>query len=251
MAPTARIVTVSSVAHLAGSIPFNSLPSYGAHPNTTSSSPSTSSHYDPWSAYCTSKLANILFTYELQRRLSFVYPNITTHAVHPGVIRSNLWNSEEYMHIIKLLCICKCPSDGGRSVVYAATKDSTGTNGGEYYAPTCCFTSAVGSGLNSYNEHDAKKLWEMSVNWVGLKNDENFLVLDDDELVESDDDSVDTQDDGYSEEESLISNESKKRDRKKERENLIKADSGFRERANWCCILCGMMGSVPCLWCCF
>lgn len=45
--------------------------------------------YQPWLAYGNSKLANILFTYELAKRLS-VHPNITTNCLMPGVVNTDL-----------------------------------------------------------------------------------------------------------------------------------------------------------------
>jgi NAD(P)-dependent dehydrogenase (short-subunit alcohol dehydrogenase family) len=70
LAAGARIVTVSSVAHLDGVIDFGDLQS--------------ERHYDPERAYSQSKLANLLFTYELDRRLRVAGARVTALACHPG-----------------------------------------------------------------------------------------------------------------------------------------------------------------------
>ncbi|UQA60973.1 SDR family oxidoreductase [Polyangium aurulentum] len=70
----ARIVTVSSIAHNRGQIDFNDLTS--------------SRYYHGYTAYASSKLANILFAYELSRRLRGT--KITSNVLHPGVITTKL-----------------------------------------------------------------------------------------------------------------------------------------------------------------
>jgi len=79
-APTPRIINVSSTAHLKGKIYFNSFKGeLGAN------------KYKGMAAYAQSKLANVLFTKELARR----YPNITSHCLHPGVVRTNIGNKND------------------------------------------------------------------------------------------------------------------------------------------------------------
>ena len=72
---SSRIVNVSSSAHQFGSMDFEDLQS--------------SRGYQPWKAYGQSKLANLLFTYELARRLP-VSANTTVNALHPGVVNTEL-----------------------------------------------------------------------------------------------------------------------------------------------------------------
>lgn len=72
-----RVVTVSSLTHWAGVISLRDL-NWKARP------------YSAWLAYCQSKLANLLFTSELQRRLSAAGSSIRAHAAHPGYSATNL-----------------------------------------------------------------------------------------------------------------------------------------------------------------
>ena len=73
-APSARIVTVSSLMHVLGKINFDDI--------------NSEKSYDPWRAYNQSKLANILFTRSLSRHLAFT--NVTANALHPGAIATEL-----------------------------------------------------------------------------------------------------------------------------------------------------------------
>src|SRR5207249_1166946 len=73
----ARVVNVASRAHRAGTIRFDDL--MGAR------------GYDGWTAYAQSKLANIVFTYELARRLAGT--GVTANCLHPGVVASNFGNA--------------------------------------------------------------------------------------------------------------------------------------------------------------
>jgi NAD(P)-dependent dehydrogenase (short-subunit alcohol dehydrogenase family) len=75
-APGSRIVTMSSNAHHPGRIRFDDLQS--------------ERHYDPTAAYCQSKLANLLFTYALQRRLERAGARTAALAAHPGWSRTRL-----------------------------------------------------------------------------------------------------------------------------------------------------------------
>lgn len=66
-------MTVSSAAHLGGKIHFDDL--------------QYQKGYSKWGAYCQSKLANVLFTYELARRLP---AHITANTLHPGLVSTEL-----------------------------------------------------------------------------------------------------------------------------------------------------------------
>ena len=73
----ARVINVSSAAHLFGQMHFDDIMLKGP------------GAYDPWKAYGQSKLANVLFTYELARRLQ-PSTRITVNCLHPGVVRTEL-----------------------------------------------------------------------------------------------------------------------------------------------------------------
>jgi NAD(P)-dependent dehydrogenase (short-subunit alcohol dehydrogenase family) len=70
-----RLINVASAAHLFGKIDFDDL--------------MRDRSYDAWEAYGQSKLANIMFSYELVRRLGPT-SNITVNALHPGVVKTEL-----------------------------------------------------------------------------------------------------------------------------------------------------------------
>ena len=89
-APSARIVNVSSGAHKIGGIDFDNL--------------NSELSYSPWTAYGTSKLANILFSRSLMKRLEG--SNVTVNALHPGVIAAT--GLSRYMNPIMVgLHICR------------------------------------------------------------------------------------------------------------------------------------------------
>src|SRR6185369_16216216 len=73
--PNARVVTVSSLVHTSGDIHFDDL-QWGKS-------------YDRWGAYSQSKLANLLFAYELQRRLTATKINVISVGCHPGYAATN------------------------------------------------------------------------------------------------------------------------------------------------------------------
>lgn len=81
-----RVVTVSSAAHLGAT---------GIDPNVdlhrfTGNSDDGSIDYSPWGAYFKSKLANVLFTKELQKRLDVVGSAVSATCLHPGAVRTEL-----------------------------------------------------------------------------------------------------------------------------------------------------------------
>ena len=82
---TARIVSVSSSAHKAGKINFNDI--------------NFEKGYNSFAAYSQSKLANVLFTYELAEKLKNT--NITVNCLHPGVVNTNFGN--DYKGGLKLI----------------------------------------------------------------------------------------------------------------------------------------------------
>ena len=85
-APSARIVNLSSMGHTWGKINFDNL-------NLTQ-------NYSPWIAYFQSKLANVLFTRSLAKRLQGT--NVTTNSVHPGGVRTELGRHMNFL-LVSLL----------------------------------------------------------------------------------------------------------------------------------------------------
>jgi NAD(P)-dependent dehydrogenase (short-subunit alcohol dehydrogenase family) len=113
----ARIVNVSSVAHYRGTMDFDDL--------------MFERGYRLMRAYSRSKLANVLFTRELARRLKG--SGVTVNALHPGAVATNIWSSaprtiRPVLWIAKRLMIT--PAEGAKTILYLATsRDVEGTTG--------------------------------------------------------------------------------------------------------------------------
>ena len=162
-APSARIVNVSSVGHRSGDIEFNTLLL-------------DRSNYKRWRAYYRSKLANLLFTYEMHRRLqSAQIDNISSLAAHPGVARTNLAQGMGFVGtLLKPIAFLFVQSAqmGALPILRAATDPTA--QGGQYYGPDkpherSGFPVVVSSSTDSHNEETAHQLWERSEELTGVK----------------------------------------------------------------------------------
>jgi len=117
---TDRVVTVSSVAHRTGRIRLDDL-------NFEQGG------YRRWVAYCQSKLANLLFTLELQRRLQEAGSAVRAHAAHPGYAATNLQGhtgsglQHRLMSITNRL-VAQSDEMGALPSLYAATQDLPGAS---------------------------------------------------------------------------------------------------------------------------
>jgi NAD(P)-dependent dehydrogenase (short-subunit alcohol dehydrogenase family) len=125
-APSPRVVTVASLAHRTGKIDFENL--------------QRERGYESWDAYNASKLANILFARELDRRARAAHSRLLSLAVHPGVSTTSIFengpgttNLKAIM--VKLLAPVMMQNDeaGALPTLYAAT--SPNAHGGEYIGP--------------------------------------------------------------------------------------------------------------------
>ena len=162
-----RVVTMSSMNHEQGIINFDNLFLEG--------------EYHQMKAYEQSKLANLLFSYELSRRFTQAGVDVESIAAHPGFVKSNIMKSNEYtersfgftmMFNVFDLLLAMTPSMGSLGIMRAAT-DKTLKNG-DYVGPTKIrgfrgYPKLLTSSENSYNERDAAKLWEMSEQLTGVK----------------------------------------------------------------------------------
>ena len=122
----------------------------------------------PWAAYGNSKLSNILFAKELAKR----YPNITSVSVHPGVIRTDLYNPYSGNSSIMKLGLnliswfwTDVPS-GTKNQLWAATCQKDKLENGTYYTPIA--STGNGSGYTKDGEL-SKKLWEWTEKEVAGK----------------------------------------------------------------------------------
>jgi NAD(P)-dependent dehydrogenase (short-subunit alcohol dehydrogenase family) len=149
-----RIINVASDAHYAGRIHFEN--------------PSLSDGYHGMKAYRQSKLANVLFTYELAKRLN--HSGVTTNCLHPGVVRTSLidrHSSGLYKYGWILMKPFLIPvTQGAKTSVYLATSDEVYDVSGKYF-DKC---KSKKSSTDSYNPDIALKLWKISEKLTDLKN---------------------------------------------------------------------------------
>jgi retinol dehydrogenase-14 len=147
-----RIINVSSDSHFWGKINFESF--------------ERSNSYNIMKAYGQSKLANVLSTYELARKLAS--RNITVNALHPGRVRTSIGNkSKAWYHSFgwSLLTAISSitPKESVKTFVYLAESDEVKNTTGKYFA----FSKAKKSSALSYDEELAKKLWQVSEELTG------------------------------------------------------------------------------------
>ena len=149
----ARVVNVASGSHVGAKIDFDDL--------------QEENHYGGFRAYGQSKLANILFTYELARRLDKT--NITVNALHPGYVDTGIPLSSGFPgNIAKEFArfFAKKPEVGALTSIYLATSPEVEGVTGKYYIDC----KQVNSSPESYDQSTAEKLWQVSLDLVGGKN---------------------------------------------------------------------------------
>lgn len=122
--------------------------------------------YHRWNAYSRSKLAMLLFTYELQRRLIKANKSTIALAAHPGIARTNIMpNSNKFLIgkiITKGISFVLKPTILGAMPILRAAVDPD-AKGGEYFGPgKDGLPDIAKSNKHSHNMEDAKKLWEIS-----------------------------------------------------------------------------------------
>jgi retinol dehydrogenase 14 len=141
----ARVVNVASRAHQSGTLRFDDL--MGAK------------GYDGWSAYVHSKLANIVFTYELARRLAG--SGVTANCLHPGVIASNFGNAGPLMIRLGVRLgrpFMKGPARGADTSIYLASSLEVEGVSGKYFVNR----RQARSNDESYDATVATRLWKVS-----------------------------------------------------------------------------------------
>jgi NAD(P)-dependent dehydrogenase (short-subunit alcohol dehydrogenase family) len=151
---TDRVVSVSSYAHWPGRINFDDL-------NWKTR------RYSPWLAYSQSKLANLLFTSELQRRLESVGSPLRAMAAHPGYSHTNLQGASgrkvgDALVSAATRVIATDADFGARQTLYAASRDLPGDT---FVGPRFGFvgrTQPVGRSRAAQDAATAAALWELS-----------------------------------------------------------------------------------------
>ena len=154
--PQARIVTVSSGAHRFGRIDFDDL--------------NAEKGYRANAAYGRSKLANLLFTYELQRKLEAAGSKAIAVAAHPGWTATNL---QQHSGLIQFLnrFFAQTPEMGALPTLRAATAPDV--QGADYYGPSkrmemVGYPKRVQSNDRSHDAAVAAKLWAVSEEMTGV-----------------------------------------------------------------------------------
>lgn len=160
-----RIVTVSSLAHKLGSGEMN----FDDLQSTRS--------YGKMSAYQQSKLANLLFAYELDRRIQAHGLDIKSVACHPGLARTDLYTDRTTNRPTMLMwyastLVTQSATMGSLPEIYAATAQDV--EGGDYIGPSGFFEAMgwpkkVRSSASSYDLLTAHKLWSISEELTGVR----------------------------------------------------------------------------------
>jgi len=150
-----RVVTVSSGAHRVGRIRFDDLQG--------------ERRYQNWLWYGQSKLANLLFAFELQRRAAEAGSSLKSLAVHPGYARTNLqfaappWYEQAVMKVTNM--VAQSAEMGALPTLYAATVSDL--PGGSFVGPDGFMEQRghphlVTAASKAYDEPVAQRLWEVS-----------------------------------------------------------------------------------------
>ncbi len=141
-----RIINVSSGVHTSANLNFDDI--------------NLSSGFRSLRAYANSKLANLLFTYELARRLEGT--GVTVNALHPGFVRSNFgrrgrkWYVRILFDIARIFAISV--EKGAKTSIYLASSPEVKDVTGKYYYKS----KPVKSSKASYDREAQKKLWQLS-----------------------------------------------------------------------------------------
>ena len=155
--PNSRIVTVSSLAHAFGKIDFDDL-------NWETRK------YKKWQAYGDSKIANLYFTYALQKKLGNGASDVTVAAAHPGWTATELQRHSPLTSTMNLF-FAQNTAMGALPTLYAATAPDV--KGGDYYGPSGFkemkgYPKKVASIPLSYDEVIAERLWDLSEKLTGI-----------------------------------------------------------------------------------
>ncbi|MCG8672189.1 MAG: oxidoreductase [Pseudomonadales bacterium] len=155
-AESGRVVVLSSIAHRMGKINFNNL--------------NSEKRYSRWIAYGQSKLANLMFAKELQRRLEKAGSKVVAVAAHPGYSSTNL---QRYMPGAGVMNkLAQSQFEGAMPTLFAATE--AGIRGGEYVGPDG-WMEIKGAPKIAYvakkarNAEVAAKLWDVSESMTNVK----------------------------------------------------------------------------------
>ncbi|MHB8233168.1 MAG: oxidoreductase [Solirubrobacteraceae bacterium] len=161
--PAARVVTVSSTAHKFGRINFDDLQSERS--------------YVRWRAYGQSKIANLLFTLELDRRLREVHADVLAVAAHPGYSATNLQFAatpsrlERLGSVVLNRVVAQSADRGALPTLYAATADIPGNSfvGPDGIQEMRGEPKVVRPVRAARDEQTARRLWNVSEELTGVR----------------------------------------------------------------------------------
>lgn len=161
-----RVVTVSSIAHRGATLEFANL--------------QWESGYKPWPAYRRTKLANLLFGLELQRRLERAQATAMSVVVHPGVSNTNLFAAgpgqgggiAAKLAPLVIALIAQTDAQGAWPTLYGAVNPEA--RGGHFYGPDGWremrgYPVEVRAETQAYDEALAARLWEVSEKLTGVR----------------------------------------------------------------------------------
>ncbi|XP_067827380.1 retinol dehydrogenase 13 [Heptranchias perlo] len=159
-----RIVTVSSLAHVRGKINFDDI--------------NLDVSYDTAASYDQSKLANVLFSRELAKKLRGT--GVTANCLHPGVVMTelgrhmiptiSLWLKIIFAPFVWLAF--KNPWQGAQTSIYCAIAEELDNVSGLYFSDCAAKEAAP----QARDDEAAKRLWELSAQMVGLDESERQLL---------------------------------------------------------------------------
>ncbi|XP_011639337.1 retinol dehydrogenase 11-like [Pogonomyrmex barbatus] len=170
-APGCRIVNVSSVGYIFGKIHFDDINLKNSY-----------NYFRPWKAYMQSKLANIMFTKELARRLKEAkISGINVYSLHPGVIKTELGRNFNrtiipgatffFKYIMRPFI--KNPKEGAQTTIYCAVDEKAADETGLYYSE-CRVTTPY---RFARDDQTIKNLWDYTCQLLHLKSEENFSTF--------------------------------------------------------------------------
>jgi NAD(P)-dependent dehydrogenase (short-subunit alcohol dehydrogenase family) len=154
--PDSRVVAVSSMAHRQGKMDFDNL--------------NAEKGYRAMPAYGQSKLANLLFTFELQRRLDAKKSKVLATAAHPGWTGTDLQRHSGFIRFFNFF-FAQTPPMGALPTLRAATDPEA--ESGDYFGPKGFYEMRgypvrVNTTPAARNEVDARRLWEVSEKMTGV-----------------------------------------------------------------------------------
>jgi len=155
--PNSRVVTVSSNVHKMGGVNFDDLHSEQS--------------YSQWGAYFQSKLANLLFANELQRRLAKASTDTISVAAHPGYAATHLQRTSVVFAFLNRF-VAQDQAMGALPQLRAATDPDV--QGGDYYGPDAFFEQRgypvkVQAKSTAQDEETARQLWSVSEEMTGVQ----------------------------------------------------------------------------------